>query len=348
MTEKNWRHPYETQGPPSFWSRSIGKRHYSEISDLWSPIELKQTDKIATAGSCFAQHIGANLAKRGANFMDMEPAPPVFSSSDEARRWGYGVFSCRYGNVYTTRQLLQLFDEAFGHRKPADRVWSREGRYFDALRPGIDPVGQSSAEDVISLRADHLQKVQEMFRNLDLFVFTLGLTEGWESKADGTVYPIAPGVIAGNYEPDAHRLLNLRTSDVRSDLEAFREKLKAVNPGARILLTVSPVPLAATATENHVLVATTWSKSVLRSVAGEISADFEDVSYFPSYEIISSHASRGMFFDPDLRNVNPFGVELVMKKFFVGELAKEFPSKDSDVAVEEFELICDEERLDAK
>ncbi|WP_339375331.1 hypothetical protein [Paracoccus yeei] len=35
-----------------------------------------------------------------------------------------------------------------------------------------------------------------------------------------------------------------------------------------MLLTVSPVPLAATTTDNQVLVPTTYSKSVLRSVAG--------------------------------------------------------------------------------
>lgn len=105
------------------------------------------------------------------------------------------------------------------------------------------------------------------------------------------------------------------------------------------------MPLAATATDNHVLVATTYSKSVLRSVAGELSEDHADIHYFPSYEIISSHPARGMFFEPDLRNVNPFGVDLVMRHFFSGPLAAEFGDARGGPEPE-LDLICDEEKLD--
>lgn len=339
-------HPYKTQPPRAFWSGAVGSRHYADLADLWQPMPIAKADRIATAGSCFAQHIGNNLARRGAAFMDMEPAPPVFDTENEARRWGYGVFSCRYGNVYTSRQLLQLFDEAFGQRLPEERVWEKAGRFFDALRPGIDPVGQDSADAVLALRARHLEAVRQMFLGLDVFVFTMGLTEGWEARSDGTMYPVAPGTAAGNYDSDRYVFHNLRHAEILADMLAFRERLRAVNPGARILLTVSPVPLAATATTEHVLVATTFSKSVLRSVAQELSEDFEDVFYFPSYEIISSHPARGMFFNPDLRNVNPFGVNLVIDHFFSGVLAEVFAAPVARPPEEEADLICDEEKLD--
>lgn len=338
--------PYKVQPERAFWRASVGSRHYADLADLWTPMPLRKSDRIATAGSCFAQHIGNNLAIRGAAFMDMEPAPPVFSSEAEARRWGFGVFSCRYGNIYTSRQLVQLFDEAHGQRSPQEVVWEKQGRFFDALRPGLDPVGQDSPESVLALRSLHLDAVRRMFAELDVFVFTMGLTEGWESVADGTMFPTAPGTIAGVYQPESYRMHNLRAQEVRADMEGFWDRLRQVNPGARMLLTVSPVPLAATATDNHVLVATTWSKSVLRSVAGELAEDHEDIHYFPSYEIISSHPARGMFFDPDLRNVNAFGVDLVMRHFFSGLLAAEFSEKNAESA-EEIELICDESKLDA-
>ncbi|KEO61180.1 GSCFA domain-containing protein [Thioclava indica] len=339
------KNPYKIQPERAFWKGSVGMRHFADLDDLWQPMALRKSDRVATAGSCFAQHIGNNLAIRGAAFMDMEPAPPLFALQAEARRWGFGVFSCRYGNIYTTRQLIQLFDEAHGDRVPAERVWEKEGRFFDALRPGLDPVGQDSPEAVLALRRQHLDAVRKMFAELDVFVFTMGLTEGWEAVADGTMYPLAPGTIAGQYCPEDHRLRNLRAREVRDDMEGFWDRLRKINPRARILLTISPVPLAATATDNHVLVATTWSKSVLRSVAGELSEDHPDIHYFPSYEIIASHPARGMFFEPDLRNVNASGVDLVMKHFFSGALAKEFGdqvlAKDSEP-----ELICDESRLD--
>lgn len=337
-------HPYKDKKEKSFWKKSVGDRHFADIADLWESMDLVKSDKIATAGSCFAQHIGNNLAARGAHFMDLEPAPPIFSSINEARQWGFGVFSCRYGNIYTTRQLIQLFDEAYCVRKPIEQIWEKDGRYFDALRPNIDPVGLDSPEAILKLRELHLAAVRKMFAELDVFVFTLGLTEGWIHSQDKTIYPIAPGVVAGNYTSEKYSFINLRHSEIKDDLLCFWEKLKIVNPKARMLLTVSPVPLAATATDNHVLVATTYSKSVLRSVAGEMAEDYEDIYYFPSYEIISAHPMKGVFFEPDLRGVNQYGVNLVMQHFFSGKIAAVFSELSSEKNEPE-ELICDEEKI---
>ncbi|WP_225205319.1 GSCFA domain-containing protein [Novosphingobium huizhouense] len=335
-------HPYRHQPRRAFWKGAVAEVHLADMADLWDPIVLRRSDRVATAGSCFAQHIGRNLALRGANYMDLEPAPPVFDDTEQARRFGYGVFSCRYGNIYTSRQLLQLVGEALEMRAPSTLVWERNGRYFDALRPGIDPVGLESPEAVIAARKAHLAAVREMLTTLDLLVFTLGLTETWVT-ADGTFLPSAPGAIAGTYDPDAVWFHNLSYREVRSDIEAAFKQIKALNPGARMLLTVSPVPLVATATGQHVLPATTYSKSVLRAVAGDLAAQHDDIGYFPSYEIIIGHPSRGMFFNPDLRTVNGFGVDLVMKHFFSGPLAAEFSGGDASDEEEGFELICDEE-----
>lgn len=337
--------PYTNRPVKSFWRSAIAERHYADMDDIWNPLPLSRTDKIATAGSCFAQHIAKNLLNRGANYIDREPAPAFFQDVSTARRFGYGVYSCRYGNIYTTRQLLQLFQEAFGNRIPLERVWEKDGRYYDALRPSVDPVGQESPETVLALRELHLAKVREMFAELDVFVFTMGLTEGWEHMKDRTIYPTAPGTLCGSFEPDAYAFNNLKHSDVLQDLKKFWIELKTVNTKARLLLTVSPVPLTATATDNHVLVATTYSKSVLRGVAGELADDYDDIYYFPSYEIIISHPSRGMFFDPNLRSVNEFGVDVVMNHFFSGDLASIFPKAGSQ-QVSELDIVCEECLLD--
>jgi hypothetical protein len=202
----------------------------------------------------------------------------------------------------------------------------------------------------MALRAYHLARVRALFRDLDLFVFTLGLTEAWLSNRDDTVYPIAPGVIAGEFDPGEHRFQNFRYNDVYDDLARFIEALRKVNPGARILLTVSPVPLAATATENHVLVATTYSKSVLRSAAGDIAADMPGVFYFPSYEVITGPPARHMFYNPDLRTVCEAGVATVMSHFFSGAetpvaMQPVLPDPAQDLIGYEG---CEEARLDPK
>jgi hypothetical protein len=83
----------------------------------------------------------------------------------------------------------------------------------------------------------------------------------------------------------------------------------------RILLTVSPVPLTATATNQHVLSATSYSKSVLRAVSGDLAQSDDAVDYFPSYEIITNQAARSAFYDHNLRSVRNAGVQTVMRTF---------------------------------
>jgi hypothetical protein len=85
------------------------------------------------------------------------------------------------------------------------------------------------------------------------------------------------------------------------------------------LLTVSPVPLTATASGHHVLTATSYSKSVLRAIAGQMTAEFKFIDYFPSYEIITNPVFRGMFFGPNMRSVEQAGVDTVMRHFFADQ-----------------------------
>ncbi|MBA3987679.1 MAG: GSCFA family protein [Idiomarina sp.] len=335
------KHPYLGKPNSAFWKKSISNVHYSDIGDLCRRIPISSSTKVATAGSCFAQHIGHNLKKRGANYLDFEPAPD-FLDSKNASRWGFGAFSCRYGNIYTSRQLLQLFKEAFGLRVPLETCWAKKDRFVDAFRPSVEPVGLDSVEAVIAQRKIHLKAVRDMFTEVDFFVFTLGLTECWSSLSDFSIYPTAPGTLAGKYSEDKYSFVNLTYEDVLSDMIEFKQLLSEVNPSCKLLLTVSPVPLAATASDDHVLIATTYSKSVLRAVAGYLSNKFDDIFYFPSFEIITSSPFRSTFFESDLREVNSSGVELVMQHFFNSIDRSSFTEVDSDSS-DDYEIVCDED-----
>ncbi len=308
--------PYSGLPPSRFWKTAVAEKHPTESEELYrKKFKIAPDWKIATAGSCFAQHIGASLRGRGFNLLDVEPAPPGLSR-ENARRYGFGLFSGRYGNIYLVRQLLQLAREAFGDFKPADAIWERDGRYFDALRPSVEPHGFSTGEEVLANRRSHLSAVRTLIASADLFVFTLGLTEGWQHARSGTVYPTAPGTLVGSYDPARYSFKNFTYEEIKGDFLEFRALARKRNPGMRFLLTVSPVPLTATASDHHVLVATTYSKSVLRAVAGDLCAQHEDIDYFPSFEIIASPWSRGFFYESNLRGVTESGVSTVMNVFF--------------------------------
>ncbi|WP_380057706.1 GSCFA domain-containing protein [Falsihalocynthiibacter sp. SS001] len=272
--------------------------------------------EIGTAGSCFAQHIARFMKKNGYNVLDAEPAPRVLAN-EKHHNYGYSLYSGRYGNIYTTRQFLQLIQEAFSPDPENFLIWENEGRFYDALRPNIEPNGFASRDELIAIRNYHLERLRILFKNVDMFVFTLGLTEAWAHKNSGRVVPIAPGVIAGGDEIEDYEFVNFTYTEVVDD---FSKAMKAISAHRtkplHYMLTVSPVPLTATASGNHVLSASTYSKSVLRSAAGFLSETHENIDYFPSYEIITNPASRAIFYAPNLRSVTDEGVNVVMKTFF--------------------------------
>jgi len=340
------KHPYQNLAENAFWKTAITNRHFGDIADLAQSIPLQRSDRVATAGSCFAQYIGNRLAAKGANFLDLE-LPPENWQPDDARRHGFGVYSCRYGNIYTVRQLLQLAEEAFGEDSLRLEVWKKDGRYYDAFRPSVDPEGHETPDDIERLRNIHIKAVKELFSQLDVLVLTLGLTEAWENRKTGVIYPAAPGTIAGTLNQDIHGFVNFRYPEIYEDLNRFWKLLTRVNPTARIILTVSPVPLTATASGQHILAATTYSKSVLRAIAEDFTHDHENAYYFPSYEIISSSPSAGWFFNPDKRTVNAKGVDFVMQHFFSSLVGFDPEATgDSSEDAQDLDAVCEEGDLE--
>ncbi|MBT9596450.1 MAG: GSCFA domain-containing protein [Vitreoscilla sp.] len=166
-------------------------------------------------------------------------------------------------------------------------------------------------------RAHTLACIRDALPGIDVLVFTLGLTEGWEHVA-GYAYPMCPGTVRSRFDADLHRFVNHSSHDVVTCLDATMNRLREVRPGMGFMLTVSPVPLTATATGGHVLSATTLAKSVLRSAAGELMARRDDVDYFPSYELIAGCQSGGRYYEANLRSVRSDGVDFVMRHFAAG------------------------------
>lgn len=348
--------PYRHLPDSAYWRRAVAPAG-ATIDPLAGPfLSLSRTDKVATAGSCFAQHIARHLAASGFAYLVTETAHPIVPAA-EATAANYGLFTARYGNIYTTRQLVQLFDRAYGRFVPAEDAWEGpDDNIVDPFRPTIQPGGFASLGEMHADRAHHLARVREAFETLDVFVFTLGLTEGWIDRRDGAAFPVCPGVAGGMFDPAVHAFHNMRVGEVTADLRGFIDRLRGVNPAARLILTVSPVPLAATASGNHVLPATIYSKSVLRAAAQEIAEDVADVFYFPSYEIITGPQSRGRFFSDTLRDVTEDGVRHVMSVFLKHAAGIDTPAPPpaatpkadthtTDVA-EWVEVMCDEAMLD--
>jgi GSCFA family protein len=321
--------PYKAAPRRAFWKRAV--------SSGWSAAEVvtggclvRQGDKIASAGSCFAANIVPFLERAGFPYVRIDEYGKALAESRQDN-FGYAVFSARYGNVYTPRQAVQLLQRALGAFKPLEDRWRlSDGLIVDPFRPGLKYPASSEREFELLL-AQHLHNVIEVFRQADVFILTPGLTEAWISTLDGAVFPACPGTIAGSFDPGRHAFRSFSAREVTEDLCAFIDLARGINPRLRFILTVSPVPLAATGTDEHVLPATVYSKAVLRVAAGEVATSRHGVRYFPAYEIVTGPQAPHDFFESDRRTPSARAIREVMRAFLAHcETAYEVPADDRD------------------
>lgn len=307
-------HPYKSLEDRHFWSRAVSNDFDpSDVAAVPYPL-IRAGQKVMSAGSCFASRLVPYLEKGGFRYVRTTELPAEFARLG-AENLGYDTFSAAYGNIYTARHLLQLIRRAAGKFVPQEDRWHIDGMILDPFRPGLRWFARSDREFEL-LTAQYLRSVLAAFQSCDVFIFTLGLTEAWRSKRDGAVYPACPGTIAGTFDESKHELVNFTVTDVTNDLNLFVKELRDLKPVARTILTVSPVPMIATATKNHVLAATSYTKSVLRVAAEQAAAENDEVFYFPFYEIVTGPQAPKGAFQSDFRNISQEMLEMVMSVFF--------------------------------
>jgi hypothetical protein len=271
---------------------------------------------VVSAGSCFASNLVPWLERAGIEYVRTEKPHPMLAYLPE--NLGYRNFSAAYGNIYTVRHLRQLLERAIGKFQPhEDRWYDDSGHVIDPFRPGLRYPARSDKE-YDRLTSQHLEAVREAFGSATVFVYTLGLTEGWVSAVDGAAFPACPGTIAGKYDPLKHQFHNFTITEICEDLESFIVESRRLNAEVRVVLTVSPVPLVATATDQHVLTATTYSKAVLRVAAEIITQTIPEVTYFPAYEIVTGPQAPDSYFLANHRDVSEEAVGAVMTALLQG------------------------------
>lgn len=285
-----------------------------------SSLLLGPDDKVVSAGSCFAARIAKFVRTSGLTYLFSDDR--IDLSEDAVREESPAIFSLRYGNIYTTRHLLQLLQRVSGARTITPPVAQDEhGRYRNLFRPSVLSYGTIDA-----LRADdeaHLENVKTLIERATVFTFTLGLTEQWIDRETDITFPSAPGCGFGEFDEAQHYFYNSTQADVVSELKQSISLLREINPKIAIIFTLSPVPLVATYTNVSAVEATFYSKSLMRQALAQVVAEYDASSvgkeppiiYFPSYEVIMNPHCIKENFAADMRSISEAGVERVMHHF---------------------------------
>jgi len=242
--------------------------------------QIEQGAKIFTVGSCFARNIEMHLEKEGFDI----PSRRYFAGAELI-------------NKYNPYSILQEFRWALGlDQRPgpdARLIPVTDNGWFDLqLHNAVEEAG--SREDCIYWIEQSARFFDEM-KTCRYFILTLGLIEVWYDRETNT-YINEPLNFVKYYEDNeslqrqfadrfVFRILNF--SEAYAAMHEVFTLIKQVCPDPRAILTVSPVPLVGSFGGDDVMVANTYSKSLLRAVAEEIRREFNFIDYFPSYESIT-------------------------------------------------------------
>ena len=157
----------------------------------------------------------------------------------------------------------------------------------------------------------------------DLFVLTFGLSLCWFEVASGRMIlepKITPTKAGMAFATQGYEMRQTALSENEDAIRACITEIKAFNPTAKIVLTLSPVPLLASLGGPSVIAANTISKSTLRlALHNVVSQQLPDVFYWPSYECVTwtgNHVTPVFGGDDrDMRHVRPDLVSQIAKLF---------------------------------
>ena len=252
--------------------------------------------RIATIGSCFAEEIARALDYLNLNGQ-MHPA----------------------GRFYHTASIRQEIERIFGEwpQYQSEPLWKvRDG----LIHPFKDYHQVFPSESDLRQWSEKIDREAEsLFRSADVVLMTVGLIEAWMQPRTNSYYREIP-------HPDAFDscgavFKRLSVSEMIDDLARVREMLKA-NTQAELMITVSPIPLHVTMTDQDVRVANAESKSRVRAAVSEFVDAFSDVHYFHSYEIVTTAENQSDFMMDDGRHVHRHAVEYIVQQF-LAQFAKD-------------------------
>ena len=247
------------------------------------PAEEKITlsTPLLSIGSCFSDCIG----KRFADFK-------------------FDILANPYGTVYNPTSIGKLLKYAITSSTPAQSTFVET----QGLHANYDFHSSFSQPDCSSLTSRILESIETTRQHLmktKWLIITLGTAFVYKHKESNEI-------VANCHKVPSDRFIKSLLS-VDEVLSAFRDLLpilSKVNDQIKIILTVSPVRhIKDTLEQNSV------SKSILRLAADHLVKAYDQVQYFPSYEIMMDDLRDYRFYKSDMLHPTEDAENYIWEKF---------------------------------
>ncbi len=237
--------------------------------------------KFLTIGSCFSEVLGNYL-----NSIKIE------------------CLNNPFGVIYNLKSISNLILESISDSDlNQKKIFKKEELYFHL--DYHSNFRNESLENLISQIEEAKLIFKNGLKNSNYLVITLGTSWVYEKKD-------VKEIVSNCHKLD-NNLFEKKLLSLDDQVLIFRNLyhgLKKFNPNLKIIVTISPVRhLKDTISLNNL------SKSILRVLVHDVISQFNDVSYFPAYEIMLDDLRDYRFYKADLIHPNEIAEEYIIEFF---------------------------------
>ena len=243
--------------------------------------KIKLGQSLLLIGSCFSVHIGQKLTENKFN-----------------------ALTNPFGVIYNPVSIFKLLGNAI-LENPIDEkfIIKNQGiyRHYDFH----SDISATDKNELLSLIGEAYKYSKIYLLNSRWIIITLGTAIVYRHKKLHAIVGNCHKIPSGEFNKE-----RLQPEEILNAFATFYTGLKKVNDQFNIILTVSPVRHIKDSLETNNL-----SKSILRYACEIISETYDNVQYFPSYEIMMDDLRDYRFYETDMLHPNAQAIDYIWEAF---------------------------------
>ncbi len=241
-----------------------------------SSLRLDHSHRVMMIGSCFSEHIAERM-----------------------QRAGFHVVSNPFGIMFNPASITQTIERLASVRSYSIDDLTLSGERWVSFDFHGD-FASRSADKALDAMNRAAERGAKALREADTVVLTLGTA--W-------VYRHGDAVVANCHKLPS-QMFSREMMSVEQITEMLTQTIESHLSNKQVVLTISPVRHVADGLSENSL-----SKAVLRVAAANIAARLEQVSYFPSFEIMNDDLRDYRFYEADMVHPSSVAVDYIWERW---------------------------------
>lgn len=250
---------------------------------------IDYNSRLMMLGSCFAENMGSKFSYYKFD-VDVNPCGIIY-------------------NPLSVANVLRLIVEGKQFEKSDLRQVG--GKWVSLYHHGA--FSSTDPDECLRRINDRLTKATGELRTLDLLVITWGTAWVYRYTRENIVVSNCHKIPSQEFERS-----RLSVEDIVKEYLVLIGRLREINPGLRILFTVSPIRHWKDGAHGNQL-----SKATLLLAIDRLREELQHVYYFPAYEIVLDELRDYRFYADDMLHMSGFTVDYIWECFLYSFISPE-------------------------